>query len=292
MVKSMTGYGSDTFHFEGTVMTIEIKSINSRYLDFIPKIPRSLQETEFEIKKCIQTYFHRGRIEVFVSITGEPLPNKQIQVNWDLVDQYIAGLMKVKERYGLQGDIPLSVIAGEEALFSIQETNRSPASLPTLLLQSVERVCTLVLKNRKREGIFLMDDILQLLENVEKTLIDIEQRQGISVTSYRERIKDRIERQLERMDIDEAQLLQEIALLAERGDIQEELTRLFSHINHFKSVVEQTTPIGRKLDFITQEMHREVNTIGAKSIDTKVSEAIVTLKSDIEKVKEQVQNIE
>lgn len=293
MVKSMTGYGSDTFHLNGTTISVEIKSVNSRYLDFIPKVPRILHEVELEIKKRIQAYFGRGRIEVYVSITGESLTQKKIQVDWELMDQYVEHLQKVRKRYQLSEDIPFAAIAQEEALFTVQEDDESPESLHSLLLDSVDRACEAVVQNRKNEGEYLIHDIMQRIELMHDRLSIIQSRQESISKHYRERIQERIESHLEHnLKVDEAHIIQEVAILAERGDIQEELTRLFSHLEHFKRVASHTSPIGRKLDFITQEMHREVNTIGSKSVDAEISEAIVAMKSDIEKVKEQVQNIE
>jgi len=293
MVKSMTGYGTETFHLDGTTITVEIKTVNSRYLDFIPKVPRLLQEVELEIKKRIQSYFQRGRIEVYVSMTGEALSHKKIRVDWDLMDQYVEHLQEVKDRYQLSEDIPLSVIASEEALFTVHEEDESPESLHALLFTSIDNVCEAVIRNRKSEGENLIHDIMQRIRTIHETLTMIEGRQEIIAKHYRERIRERIEGHMEHnLEIDQTRIIQEVAILAERGDIQEELTRLFSHLEYFERVTGHTTPIGRKLDFITQEMHREVNTIGSKSVDTEISEAIVAMKSDIEKIKEQVQNIE
>lgn len=289
----MTGYGSDAFHLNGTMVTIEIKSINSRYLDFIPKIPRSLQDIELSLKKLIQTYFYRGRIELYISITGDSLESKNVYVDWNLLDQYINQLREVQERYQLTEGIPLSVIASREELFTIQEHQKPDDSLHSFVYESVKKACEEVISSRKSEGKFLINDILSRIDRIKTSLTYIEQQQDQIYYHYRKRIKERIEEHVEKqIDIDEIHLLQEVAILAEKGDIQEELTRLSSHLQHFKQIVTQDNEIGRKLDFITQEMHRETNTIGAKSIDSKISEEIVMIKSEIEKVKEQLQNIE
>ncbi|HLR54155.1 MAG TPA: YicC/YloC family endoribonuclease [Pseudogracilibacillus sp.] len=293
LVKSMTGYGRDTFHIDDTTITVEIKSVNSRYLDFAPKMPRELQAYEQEIKKKIQAYFERGRIEVYVSVSGGALAHKEIQIDWELMDQYVAHLQQVKERYQLDETVPLSVIANEEALFTIQEKESSPTSLHILLTDSVERVAQKVLNNRISEGTYLMHDIRNRIRQIEEQLKEIEANQPSINVEYRKRIRNRIEDHIDKdMNINESNLIQEIAVLAERGDIQEELTRLFSHLAHFEKVAEHSSAVGRKLDFITQEMHREANTIGSKSVDASISETIVSIKSDIEKIKEQIQNIE
>lgn len=293
MVMSMTGYGSDEFHIDDTTITVEMKSVNSRYLDFIPKIPRTLQELEIEMKNIVQQYFHRGRIELYITITGDYLTNKSLIVDWDLMDQYMKKFVEAKERYNLTGDFPLASIMLNDELFVIQETKTDSESFKTLLLESVEKATKQVLANRESEGNFLAEDITNRVDHMEIIVQSLQSRKEIVYKEYRERIKKRIEQHIgQSIEIDEVQLLHEIALLAEKGDITEEITRLNSHIHHFRQVLINEKPVGRKLDFITQEMLREVNTIGAKSIDSKISEWIIILKSEIEKIKEQVQNIE
>ena len=293
MVMSMTGYGSDEFHIDDTTITVEMKSVNSRYLDFIPKIPRTLQELEIEMKNIVQQYFHRGRIELYITITGDYLTNKSLIVDWDLMDQYMKKFVEAKERYNLTGDFPLASIMLNDELFVIQETKTDSESFKTLLLESVEKATKQVLANRESEGNFLAEDITNRIDHMDDIVQSLQSRKEIVYKEYRERIKKRIEQHIgQSIEIDEVQLLHEIALLAEKGDITEEITRLNSHIHHFRQVLVNEKPVGRKLDFITQEMLREVNTIGAKSIDSKISEWIIILKSEIEKIKEQLQNIE
>lgn len=293
MVMSMTGYGIDTFHLEETTITVEIRSVNSRYLDFIPKIPRSLHELEMDIKNIIQANFVRGRIEVYISITGDYLTNKTLQVDYHLINQYINQMKIVQNKYGLVGDLPLTALTSNEDLFSIEETKTSSDSIKQLLLHSVEKAAKQVLVNRESEGAFLIKDIIKRIKSIESMVKSVEERQENVYVHYRNRIKERIEKHVgDSIAVDQAQLLQEIALLAEKGDIVEEITRILSHIHHFRQVIQHENPIGRKLDFITQELHREVNTIGSKSVDSKISEWVVSMKSEIEKIKEQLQNIE
>lgn len=293
MVVSMTGYGIDTFHVENTSVTVEIRTVNSRFLDFIPKIPRMLHELELDFKKVIQSYFQRGRIELYISIEGELLEQKKLRVNWDLLDQFMDNLQEIKKRYQLNGDIPLSVFTSVEDMFTIEEEQDSSHTLHDLLVESVQKVAGDVLRARKSEGKFLADDILTRIDSLEKLLKVITERKETVFHAYYERIQERMEQFIgNKIDVEERAILQEIALLAEKGDITEELTRLQSHFHHFREVMKRDEPIGRKLDFITQEMHRETNTIGAKSVDATISELVVTMKSEIEKIKEQVQNIE
>lgn len=293
MVYSMTGYGNYTINYDNTVVTIEIKSVNSRYLDIISKIPRSLQAFEHNLKKLLQHFFNRGRIELYITIDGDLLVDKKVNVNWNLLDEYMLSLEEIKEKYNIHENISLSMLLQQESLFVIQEERSTDNSFYDMLYDSVEKVCKQVLSTRQQEGEYLKREVLHRLENVQNTLSFIEQNSDKVQRLYRNRVEERIRKYMNRsVEIDENQLIQEIAVLSEKGDIQEEITRIKSHIDHFKSVIEQGSEIGRKLDFIVQELHREANTIGAKSIDATISEATVNMKSNIEKIKEQIQNIE
>lgn len=293
MVMSMTGYGAETFHLEDVTLTVEIRSVNSRYLDFIAKIPRSLYELELEMKKMIQSYFSRGRIELYITTTGNLLEERSLEVDWPLMDEFFSKVQQIKKRYDLSGDIPLSMITTMDELFSIKETNRSDDRLHELILNSVDKVAKQVQISRENEGNFLMKDIEHRLGLIEQQVSQIDERKEIVYAEYNKRIRERIESHLTDLSIiDEHHLIQEIALLAEKSDITEEVTRLYSHLNHFKQVVKEENRIGRKLDFIIQEIHREINTVGSKSVDSQISELAVQIKSNLEKMKEQVQNIE
>jgi len=289
----MTGYGFDMFHIEDTTITVEIRTVNSRYLDFIPKIPRSLYDLESDIKDIIQANFHRGRIEVYISIVGNLLEQKKLNIDWKLLDQLVHHLNEMKKRYKIKGDIPFSVFTSIEDLISIQEMKVESNELRPLLLQSVEKVAGQVLSSRKSEGSFLLQDVLNRIKKIDSMLKLIEERKDDVYTHYRNRIQKRIKDNLgNAIEIDQIHLLQEVAILAEKGDIAEEILRLHSHLHQFELVVRHDNPVGRKLEFITQEMHREINTIGAKSVDAEISEWVVSIKSEIDKVKEQIQNIE
>lgn len=293
LVMSMTGYGIETFHLDDVTLTVEIRSVNSRYLDFIAKIPRSLYELELDMKKIIQTYFGRGRVELYISTAGSVLEERSLHVDWQLMDEFFSQIKHIKNRYALSGDIPLSIITTMDELFAIKEKNRKDDYLHQFILNSVEKVAKQVLLTRKSEGKFLMNDIEHRLSLIEEKVSQIDERKEIVYAEYNKRIKERIEAHLaETTLIDKNHLMQEVAILAEKSDITEEITRLFSHLEHFKQVANQTDAIGRKLDFIIQEIHREINTVGAKSVDPTISELAVQIKSNLEKMKEQVQNIE
>lgn len=293
MVKSMTGYGTHSSHFENTTLSVEIRTVNSRYLDFSPKIPHSIHHLELDIKRVIQTYFVRGRVELYITLQNEDSTTKALHVDWDLLDDYIAKMEEAKVKYNLTGDITVAMLSSLENAFRIEEKPREETILKDFLLAEVDRVCQMVCQNRQQEGTFLIKDMNNRIKTVQSMLKLIELRQEKASLQYRTRIEQRIEHYVEeKIELNQANLIQEIALLSEKGDITEEITRLYSHLEHMLLVIKKAGPIGRKLDFLTQEMHREVNTIGAKSIDAEISELVISLKSEIEKIKEQVQNLE
>ncbi|MGP4106925.1 YicC/YloC family endoribonuclease [Virgibacillus sp. L01] len=293
MVMSMTGYGQDVFHLGNTTVTVEIRSVNHRFFDFTAKIPRSLLFLEDKIKRTLQLYFQRGRMEVYINVQGDGLTQKELYTDWDLMDKYIDQIKSAKARYNLAGEIPVTIMPEIPDLLSVQETENYSDELINAITTSVKRACEQLLLMREEEGDFLLKDISNRMLEIQDTVSHLQTRRESVIEEYRERIQSRIYNFLGENDvIDQTRMHQEIALLAEKGDITEEITRLQSHIDHFSETIDLNDAIGRKLDFIMQEMHREANTVGSKSTDAKIGVWIVALKSEIEKIKEQIQNIE
>ncbi len=293
MVMSMTGYGQDVFHLDNTTVTVEIRSVNHRFLDFTAKIPRSLLFLEDKIKRILQLSFQRGRMEVYINVQGDGLVQKELYTDWDLMDKYIDQIKSAKARYNLAGEIPVTIMSEIPDLLSVQEIENYSDELINSITASVKRSCEQLLLMRKEEGEFLLKDIRNRMLGIQDTVSHLQTRRESVIEEFRDRIQSRISKYLGKNDvIDQTRMHQEIALLAEKGDITEEITRLQSHIDHFFETIELNDAIGRKLDFIMQEMHREANTVGSKSTDAKIGVWIVSLKSEIEKIKEQIQNIE
>ncbi len=293
MVMSMTGYGKDTIQLENLTINVEIKTVNNRFLDIVLKYPRSLISLEQDFKSHIQQHFHRGRIEVFMTIVGDQIDNRLLHIDWNLLDQYMNNLSKIKERYQIEGHIPMSIIPTFDGLFSTLDHGSFSDQIKQSIFNCLGNACQAVQTSRKKEGDHLQKEMNEYINEIARIVDQIKVNQPNIHSAYRQRIQQRIEQHIgDAVTTDQVLLLHEIALLSEKGDISEEITRLYSHIDHFKSVLGSQNAIGRKLDFIVQEMHREVNTVGAKSIDSETSKNVVQLKSHIEKVKEQVQNIE
>ncbi|WP_249869838.1 YicC/YloC family endoribonuclease [Oceanobacillus saliphilus] len=293
MVSSMTGYGKETQLIEKTSIMIEIRSVNHRFLDVMVKMPRSFLFLEDKLKKIAQSYFQRGRIEIYVGLEGDNLSRKKLTADWELMDQYMEQLNEAKRRYELSGELPLSVMTTIPDFFQIQETQEDTDEFHARILNGTEKACKQVSMMRMEEGDYLAGDLAERLETIHAIITGLSNRRDAVRREYQDKIRDRVSEYLDgSMAVDDARIHQEIVLLADKGDITEEITRLKSHREHFKRTLGSKEASGRKLDFITQEMHREANTIGSKSTDAKIGEWTVLLKSEIEKMKEQVQNIE
>lgn len=288
----MTGYGRNVVSFKTTNITVEMRSVNHRYLDISIKTPPSLLFFEDKIKKLIQKNFKRGRIEIYINIEGEQFINKTLKTDWKLLDQFMDTIKNIKEKYQLSGDIPMTLIPTIPDIITVQESEDEPDELIELLIMSIQRVCEQVLETRKKEADYIIKDMKQRMLSIEKAVSFINDLKHDVANDYHKRIIARIDEFVSGEVIDEHRLHQEIAFLIERGDITEEVVRLLSHIEHFNKVLNKDGAIGRTLDFIVQEMHREINTIGSKTIDPKTSKKVVFIKGEIEKIREQIQNIE
>lgn len=289
----MTGYGKHQLDSNGSHIVVEMRSVNNRYLDIITKIPRAWSHLEVDMKKILQTHFERGRIEITISSTPNAFSQRKLQLDWQLLNQFVENMQQVKQTYNLDGDISLDTLMTMEEIFLIEEADEDIGLADEEILQLVNTACDHLKTHRTSEGQYLIKDMQARMQTIHALLEQIEANQQIIQAHYRERMLERITSFMEsHVEVDESTLVKELAILAEKGDITEEVTRLFSHLDHFTAIIQTDGAMGRKLDFITQEMHREANTIGAKSIDPALSNTIVTLKSEIEKIKEQIQNIE
>ncbi|MCP3026179.1 YicC/YloC family endoribonuclease [Halobacillus sp. A5] len=293
MIRSMTGYGREELNVEGVKGTLEIRSVNHRFFDFSPKIPRSLLFMEDKLKKITGDVVKRGRIDCFLNLEGEGLTSLGLQVNEDLIRQYKEQLHILKGKYELTGEISIDMVAKLDHAFSITETPKLSSGLTSAVEKAAQRALEQLLSMRESEGEQLKVDLLQRLQSLESIVNLIEAKRDSVINEYKEKIVQRIENYTkEALTEDQQRVYQEVALLAEKGDISEEVTRLYSHITQFHTLLKQGGVVGRTLDFIVQEFHREINTIGSKSNDPELSNQVVKMKSEIEKIKEQVQNIE
>ncbi len=292
MIKSMTGYGRREAAWPGGSVAVEIRSVNHRHCEIFIRLPKGLSALEEGLKRTIQSRCQRGRIEATVSLFGRVDGEKQVSLDRSLARQYYAGLQALKTGLRVSGQVDLALLAGFREIFVLSEAPLDDRRLG----QKVSRLMTGALTDldgmRRREGRTLAQDIAQRLKLVRRTAQTIEARAPDSVREHFERMQARIAQLSGAGQLDPNRMAQELALYADRCDVTEELTRLGSHLVQFETSLTGREPVGRTLDFLLQEMGREVNTVGSKANDAEIAGHVVRLKSEMEKIREQVQNIE
>lgn len=292
VIKSMTGYGRGECVADGVVFRVEIRSVNHRFQEVVVRMPRELLQLEEWIKKEVQSTFPRGRLDVFVTIEPVESANSQVDIDWEFAERVSKSVRQLKERFGLSGEMTVSDFTHIPDMFTVQETEANVEAWREPLLGVVREACAALLEMRSSEGAQLAKDVLERIDRIVEHVTLIRERAPEVVMSYRERIEARVRDFLQELEIDEARLLTEAALYAEKSNIDEELTRLDSHCKQVRDIIALASPVGRKLDFLVQEMNREINTIGSKANDLTISRMVVEVKSELEKIREQVQNIE
>ncbi|MGE8204141.1 YicC/YloC family endoribonuclease [Heyndrickxia sp. NPDC080065] len=291
MVYSMTGYGSSKKESSLFGVTVEIKSVNHRFCEINIRMPRQLMKIDDKIRKKISEYIKRGRIEVFVIIEGEELTRRSLHIDWNLLDDYYQFIDKLKTKYDLQEPIHLKDLLTNENLLEIVEKEDENEEINDLVLDAVEEAVQNLLSMRKVEGKELLQDLSNQLNRFSQLLEEIKKFAPFVIEQYQTRLVSRIKEYTEDL-FDEARVLTEVGIFADKADINEEITRLESHLSQFKNTILIDEPIGRKLDFMIQEMNREINTIGSKANHSQIATYVVELKTTLEKMREQVQNIE
>ena len=297
MVRSMTGYGRGECSKYNRKFVVEIKSVNHRYNDISVKLPRILSGLEDAVKKSVSKCVSRGKTDVYVNYEAMGDQDVNITFNAALADSYVAVLTDIKERYGIEEKISISSISRFPDIISTGkgvDGEEAMAELREVLFEAVDEAVKNLAFMREQEGSALKSDILEKLITIDYMSGKIVARVPRAIEAYKERFKERIKEALSGsgMEIDENRMLMEIAVFADRACVDEEITRLASHIEQMRAILDNGDAMGRKLDFLIQEMNREVNTIGSKSHDTEITQIMVELKSEIEKIREQVQNIE
>lgn len=292
MVKSMTGFGRATFENEKRSFVIEIKSVNHRYCDINIKMPRSLIQLEQNIRGIIQKYVGRGKIDVFINLNTYDKNDVETIFNKNLADGYVKNLEEIKNRYGIPEEISIDLIAKFPEVITIEHKEQDINELWMELCTPLEEGVISLVKMRGVEGAKLKENILEKCDVIKEKCEKIEIIAPEVVKMYKEKLDLRLEELLKDVEIDEERLSMEVALFADKSCIDEELVRLKSHLIQVKDTLELEEPIGRKLDFIVQEMNREVNTIASKANNLEVSNVALIMKNEIEKIREQIQNIE
>lgn len=292
MITSMTGFARRQAPWLDGNVTVEARSVNHRFLDVVIRLPKSMGVLEDRLKKAIQGHCARGRIELTVSIQGTKERARSLQLDGELAKQYHDALRSLQRRLRLGGTIDLHLVAGFRDLFVLSEQSTDDPKLEKLIEKLGEQVIKDLVKMRKKEGRFLGEDILNRLNTIDELKGEIAKRAPDVSQELFARMKERVQQLLNGHPLDPQRLYQELAIYADRSDITEELVRLSAHMVQFRQMVEGGQPAGKTLDFLIQEMGREVNTIGSKSGDIAITRAVVHMKAELERLREQVQNVE
>lgn len=292
MIKSMTGFGRGHQILNGRDITVEIRSVNHRYYEFSSRLPRSLGYVEEKLKSLLQGRISRGKVEVSVLLSNVEAADEKITINHEIVKEYIDALRSVKEEFGLNDDLSLSNILRIPDAFTVVKTETDEEQLWEDIRVTAEEALEHFISMRENEGARMKQDILSRLDKIEEWVGVVETRSPQVVEDYRKRLYDKMCEVLSTTNIDEGRILLEAGIFSEKTAVDEETVRLRSHIAQFRSMLESGEPVGRKLDFLVQEMNRETNTIGSKVQDIEVTRIVVDQKSEIEKIREQIQNIE
>lgn len=292
MIKSMTGYGRCQQTIDGRDILVEIKSVNHRYFEFNAKTPRAYGYIEDKIKSLITANVSRGKLDVGVSIYSAQGKDAEVSVSLELARGYVNALRSVRDELSLDDNLSLNTLSRFSDIFNVSKTTEDEEVIWNEVKQVLDQALSSFIQMRTLEGERLLVDISSRLSTVSSYVTRIEELAPKSVSDYKERLKAKLNEVLENKNIDEARVLTEVALFAEKIAVDEETVRLKSHLKQFDSLILSKEPVGRKLDFLLQEINREVNTIGSKCQDIGVTAIVVELKSEIEKIREQIQNVE
>lgn len=293
-MKSMTGYGRGECTMYERKFTVEIKAVNHRYNDITVKLPRAIMGFEDEIKKAISKKVFRGKLDVFVNFESFSQEDVNISVNEPLAKSYTETLRKLKSDLQLEGDVTIEMVSKFPDVITVDKNisnENTENEIRECLMKAVEDATDAFVAMREVEGETLKKNIIEKVAFVNDALQKIEEKAPFVSKDYRARLEAKLA-DLDEIQVDESRLLTEVMLFADKACIDEEITRLHSHISQMYSIVEESVPVGRKLDFLVQEMNRETNTIGSKSNDIQITNHVVDIKSEIEKIREQIQNIE
>lgn len=292
MVKSMTGFGRFEVSEAERKMTVEIKSVNHRYLDLNVKMPKKLNFFETAIRNLLKEYIERGKVDVFITYEDYSENNVCIKYNHDLAKEYLTYIRKMQEEFGLKEDFGAAALSKYPEVLVMEEQEVNEEELWRMLETALRKAAEQFTNSRIQEGEHLKKDLISKLDNMLKNVSCIEKRFPKILTEYREKLTNKVKELLSDTSIDESRILAEVAIFADKICVDEETVRLRSHVEHMKKDLQAGGSLGRKLDFLAQEMNREANTILSKANDLTISEYGIELKTDIEKVREQIQNIE
>ena len=291
-MKSMTGYGTAETLYAGKKITVEIKSVNSRYSDISVKMPRLYSFLEAPVKKAVTKYTSRGKIDVYINIDSSEDDTKAVSVNVSLAKAYQDAINRIAEATETQGEVNAITLARLPDVLSIDAEDEDSEEMTRVVLTALDEAGRIYTKMREDEGYNMLLVLTEHLNVIENIVNIIEEHAPEIVVNYRAKIEARMKEIMGNVPYDESRLLTEVALFADKVNVDEEIARLKSHIDQMKEMFKATEPIGRKMDFLIQEMNREINTTGSKCNNLSIARNVIDVKAEIEKLREQVQNIE
>lgn len=292
MLKSMTGYGRCEAVIEGKKILVEIKSVNHRFSDYNIKVPRHLGFLEDKMRQYASERVTRGKVDIYVAVENYDTADCDIMLNTELAKNYIDVLCELRDKFGLRDDISVSSVAGYTDIFKTERREEDADEVWAAVKPIAEEAMDAFVAMRSREGERIEKDLRERIAYMSELAGQVDERSPQTVAEYKDKLYAKIRELLEDRNIDEARILTEVAIFADKVAVNEETVRLSSHFEEFYQILDSGEPAGRKLDFLIQEINREVNTIGSKASDIEIAKIVVTLKGEIEKLREQIQNIE
>ncbi|NWF57389.1 MAG: YicC family protein [Syntrophaceae bacterium] len=292
MIKSMTGFGRGEWEEDGKKLGVEIRSVNHRYCDISIRLPRRLNPLETQVRNLLRQRLSRGRIEVFVQLDESSIPGQKLELDLPLARDIYLALKALQENLGIPGEIRLETMAGFRDIIGRKEAEPDLEKEWECLRSALEGALSSLEAMRREEGAKLREDFLGRLTAIETMVRQIEEKAPLALRACRDRLAQRVQELSGGLEIDETRLAQEVAFLAERSDITEELVRMRSHLSQFRDLLDRPEPAGRRLEFLLQEINREANTMGSKANYASIAHVGVEIKSELEKMREQVQNVE
>lgn len=292
MIKSMTGFGRAMFDDEKRSFLVEMRAVNHRYLDMNIRMPKSLMPLEDRVRKLISRYISRGKIDVFITYRNYAREDTAVRSNHNLAKGYMDILRSLGDEFSLKDDISVSLLARFPDVVFTEEKEENIDEIWNLLEKAVEGASIKLLEMKTVEGESLKTDMLSKAVEIARMVEIVREKDRKVIPLYKERLEKRIGELLDTVPVDESRLALEIALYTDKSSIDEEITRLLSHMEQLEKFLDEKEPVGRKLDFLAQEMNREANTMASKSVDIEITNIVLLIKNEIEKIREQMQNIE
>ena len=292
MLKSMTGFGRAVEEIDGYVITVEIKSVNHRYFDFSSRIPRQYGFLDDKLKSYINSKVSRGKVECYVSVEALDTEDAAVVINKTLASAYVKALKELAEEYSLKEDFGTAFVSRLPDVFVLKKADEDEEKIWQLVKSVTDEAIEKFIQMRAVEGAKMKEDVASRAEYILDCVSFIEERSPQTVKDYNDKLVERVHEIIGDVSLDEQRIIQEVAIYADKVAVAEETVRLRSHIAQLKTFLESEEPIGRKMDFLVQEINRETNTIGSKANDVEIARKVVDIKAEVEKIREQIQNIE